>query len=80
MKNITVAVPDEIYRRARIRAAQAGTSVSKLVTDFLWSMDDRALALSDAAAAREAIAARVVGFRASDRLDRDEIHDRAALR
>ena len=35
MKNITVSVSDEIYRRARIRAAELGTSVSALVAEFL---------------------------------------------
>jgi plasmid stability protein len=31
VKNITVALDDEIYRRARIHAAEMGTSVSALV-------------------------------------------------
>lgn len=31
MKNITVALDDEVYRRARIHAAEQGTSVSTLV-------------------------------------------------
>jgi negative regulator of replication initiation len=37
MKNITVTVDDEIYRRARIRAAEIGTSVSRVVKDGLVS-------------------------------------------
>lgn len=35
MKNITLKVDDETYRKARIRAAQAGTSVSAMVRAFL---------------------------------------------
>ena len=35
MKNITLKIDDEIYRKARIRAAQEGTSVSAMVRDFL---------------------------------------------
>lgn len=35
MKNITVAVPDDVYRRARIAAAERDSSVSALVTEFL---------------------------------------------
>ncbi|MDE2837549.1 MAG: hypothetical protein OXL97_08585 [Chloroflexota bacterium] len=35
MKNITVAVDDETYRFARIRAAELDTSVSALVRDYL---------------------------------------------
>ena len=35
MKNITLKIDDETYRRARIRAAQLGTSVSAMVREFL---------------------------------------------
>jgi hypothetical protein len=40
MKNITVTISDELYLAARIWAAQNGTSVSKLVKDFLESIPD----------------------------------------
>ena len=35
MRNITVSVDDETYRRARIVAAEQDTSISALVRDFL---------------------------------------------
>lgn len=35
MKNITVSVDDETYLRARARAAEQGTSVSRVVRDNL---------------------------------------------
>ena len=35
MKNITVSVPDEVYRRAKVRAAEQGRSLSALVAEFL---------------------------------------------
>lgn len=35
MKNITLKVDDETYRKARIRAAKEGTSVSAMVREFL---------------------------------------------
>lgn len=35
MKNITLKIDDETYRRARIRAAKDGTSVSAMVREFL---------------------------------------------
>ena len=41
MKNITVTVPDDVYRNARIRAAERGTSVSALVGEYLRSLSDR---------------------------------------
>ncbi len=33
MKNITVSVPDDVYRRARVQTAKGGISVSALVGD-----------------------------------------------
>lgn len=35
MKNVTVCVDDATYTRARVIAAQRGTSVSRLVRDYL---------------------------------------------
>jgi plasmid stability protein len=37
VKNITLALDDETYRRARIRAAEQDTSVSALVKQLLTS-------------------------------------------
>jgi plasmid stability protein len=45
MKNITLKVDDATYRKARVRAAQAGTSVSAMVRDFLNREDDTEQAL-----------------------------------
>ena len=38
MKNVTIALDDEIHRQARIRAAELGTSLSALVKDYLISL------------------------------------------
>lgn len=35
MKNLTVAISDDIYTKARRKAAEADTSVSKVVADYL---------------------------------------------
>ncbi len=35
MKNITVSVNEEVYRRARRKAAERNTSVSQLVAEYL---------------------------------------------
>ena len=35
MKNVTIALDDEIHRQARIRAAELGTSLSALVKGYL---------------------------------------------
>lgn len=40
MKNVTIALDDETHRRARICAAEMGTSLSALVKDYLQSLGD----------------------------------------
>ncbi|QUM73957.1 hypothetical protein [Sphingopyxis granuli] len=40
MKNVTIALDDETHRRARIRAAELGTSLSALVKDYLRQLAD----------------------------------------
>lgn len=35
MKNITLKIDDEVYSKARIKAAKLGTSVSAMVREFL---------------------------------------------
>ena len=35
MKNVTIALDDETHRKARIRAAELGTSLSAMVKDYL---------------------------------------------
>ena len=84
MKNITVTVKDDLYRVARIRAAELGTSVTALVRTFL----ERELAAPSAfeslaneqEAVLDAIAAARQGYAASRRVTRDVVHDRHALR
>jgi plasmid stability protein len=39
-KNITLKIDEETYRKARIRAARKGTSVSGMVRDFLRSNEE----------------------------------------
>jgi hypothetical protein len=78
MKNITVSVDDETYRRARIKAAEQDTSVSALVKRFLTEL---AAGESDAERLRReerALRERVERFSAGDRLSRDDVHGRGA--
>jgi plasmid stability protein len=77
VKNITVSVPDEVYRHARIRAAEQGRSVSALVSDFLRSLSDRDAAFSRLEAQQRRVQAEITRFRAGDRLEREQLHDRA---
>jgi len=77
MKNITVTVPDDVYRNARIRAAERGTSVSALVGEYLRSLSGRRAEFSRLEAQQQQIQSQISRFRAGDRLDRDQLHDRA---
>lgn len=77
MKNITVSVPDEIYREARIRAAERGSSVSALVADYLGSLSARGAEFSRLEAKQRRIQEDIVRFSAADRVARDELHSRA---
>lgn len=77
MKNITVSVPDDIYREARIRAAERGRSVSALVGEYLRSLSDREAEFSRLRAQQRQIVSEIKNFSAGDRLGRDEVHERA---
>lgn len=87
MKNITVSVDDETYRRSRIKAAEAGTTVSALVKSFLVGLaQDRAPGAEFERLERlqQEVLARIrrehPDFSAAERLSRDAVHDRDALR
>lgn len=77
MKNLTVSVPDEIYRLARVRAAEGGSSVSALVTAYLRSLGDQEAEFSRLEAQQDQVVREIDSFQARDRLDRDELHERA---
>ncbi len=77
VKNITVTVPDDVYREARVRAAEQGSSVSALVGDFLRTLSDREAEFARLEAQQRAVQQRIGRFRAGDRLDRDAVHERA---
>lgn len=80
MKNITVSLDDEDYRRARVIAAERDTSVTALVRDFLASLGEQETDFERRKRLQDEILRSIVDFRAGDRLGRDEAHDRRALR
>jgi Arc/MetJ-type ribon-helix-helix transcriptional regulator len=84
MKNIKVPVDNEVYHRARIRAAERRTSVSALVRRALQE-----LAAEDTEFERlkrlerdvlHRLHARKSRFAASERMTRNQAHNRGALR
>ena len=77
VRNITVTVPDDVYRSARIRAAEQGRSVSALVASYLRSLSEGDTEFARLAAQQEQVQSEITRFRAGDRLDRDTLHARA---
>lgn len=77
VKNITVSVPEDVYRAARVRAAEDGSSVSALVTHYLRSLEERESEFSRLEAQQDQVFTEIGRFRAGDRLGRDELHSRA---
>ncbi len=87
MKNITISIEDELYRRARMKAAEQSTSISALFKNFLVRLtigetaetEFQRLAREEQELRAE-LRARRVGLKPAHNLSRDELHDRHALR
>ncbi|MBP6782549.1 MAG: hypothetical protein KA152_02090 [Verrucomicrobiales bacterium] len=87
MKNITISVDDELYRLARIKAAEQSTSISALFKDYLVRLTG-----SDASETefqrlereerelREELRTRRLSLNPAHNLSREELHTRHALR
>jgi hypothetical protein len=79
-QNLTVRLDRATIRKAKVIAAQRGTSISGLVTDLI----DRLVGDEDAyqSAMREALETLDRGYDlgGTHRVPRDELHERAALR
>ena len=84
MANITVAVPDNVYDAARVKAAEARTSVSALVREYLIRIAAQGSEFRRLVDMQEEILDRIQasasGISASKRMTRDAVHDRDALR
>ena len=78
MKNITVSLDDETYRRARIRAAELDTSVSALVRRYLVDLAGSESEFERLEKLELTLRERIKSFRAGNRLSRDELHERGA--
>lgn len=77
MKNVTVSLPDDVYRAARVRAAEEGSSLSSLVAGYLRSLSERRAEFSRLEARQKLIQAEIEGFSARHNVDREALHDRA---
>lgn len=80
MKNVTVSLDDATYRVARVKAAEAGRSLSSLVREYLTELGSGESEFErlhrEELELRKKLILEPGGFSASDRLGRDEVHDR----
>jgi hypothetical protein len=76
MKNITVSVDDETYRRARMKAAEQDTSVSALVKRFLVELAEGESEFERRKREERALRERISTFSAGNRLRREDVHRR----
>jgi hypothetical protein len=76
VKNITVSIDDETYRRARIRAAERDTSVSALVRRFLLELAADESDTERLKREERDLRARIAKFTAGNRLRREAAHER----
>jgi plasmid stability protein len=75
--NVTLSLPVEVYRRARIRAAEQNTSVSAMVRQFLIEVGTAETDFERRRRLQDQVLAALPRFSARDRLTRDQVHDRA---
>ena len=80
MRNVTISLDDEVYRKARIVAAQHDTSLSALVRRYLVSLSAEVSATLDPKHEQEALLDRIwrrhPDFTSEDNLSRDAVHER----
>ncbi|MCU1328582.1 MAG: hypothetical protein JWN34_3952 [Bryobacterales bacterium] len=76
MRNITVTVDDDTYRRARIAAAEQDTSVSALVKSYLQTLAANETESERLKRQEREIREKIMAFDGGDRLSREQLHDR----
>jgi hypothetical protein len=79
MKNITVSIDEEVYRRARIKAAELDTSVSALVKAFLVELAEEETDFQRRKRLQQEGLASIHAYSAGDRLSREQVHERHAF-
>ncbi len=76
-RNITLSIPEDLVRRAKIIAAQRDTSVSALVSELLAQLSGSSTDFAETWRAEEELMATGVGLRVGEiTWTRDEVHRR----
>ena len=76
VKNITVSVPDDVYRRARIKAAERDASVSALVREFLITLGEEESDFERRKRLQQEVLSSLKRFRGGNKVSREEVHER----
>jgi hypothetical protein len=76
MKNITVSLDEDVYRRARVKAAERDTSVSALVKNFLVELSSQEPDFRRLEREESELRERIRSFTAGNRLSREDVHGR----
>jgi hypothetical protein len=82
LKTISVSLDEDVYRRARTKAVQLGTSVSALVRRYLVELAGQETDFERRKRLEEEVLAKIKGrgFSAKERLCRNEVHERPRKR
>lgn len=75
-RNVTLSLPDELVRKAKVLAAQRDTSVSALVASLLEHLVDDASGYDDLWASEEAVMTRGVLRVGEVTWSRSDLHER----
>ncbi len=73
---ITVSVPIDVYRAARIRAAEQGSSISALVTAYLRSLSEHEDEFATLEAQQRRVQRQIGRFSTREGIGREEMHRR----
>ena len=76
MRNITVALDDETYRRAAIAAAECESSIADLLRAYVEQLASPAAERESLNRRERELRGHITEFTASNRLSRDELHER----
>jgi plasmid stability protein len=83
VKNITVTIEDSLYRKARVCAAAKNSSLTAIVREFLKEFCQGETEFEKQVRTEKEIIRGLAGgagrFSASERLSRDEVHQRHAV-
>jgi plasmid stability protein len=78
VKNVTVSLDDQVYHRARVTAAERGTSLSALVRSYLEELGSGESESDRLKKSERALRAMIGEFRGGSGQSRDQLHERDA--